>query len=167
MVDLCVYQWIYLWEQGNSVYRNPSPKVHIFMAFHVPRWVLHVINMYAIWLLKPRGIHLLFLIPQTCKSAFICSSFGWLLSLLTLLDHSQYCVRHIGFLEGSEPYSDLFKKKKTNKQNTQTCRNFGTDAILLFCVPRVPSCGFLSHESCTCVLHLFKEQLQNSCIQRQ
>lgn len=113
---VCRYQWIYLWEQGNSVYRNPSPMVHVFMAFHVPHWVLHIINTYAIWLLKPRGIHLLFLIPQTCKSAFICSNFGRLLSLLTLLDHSQYCVMHICFWEGTEPYSDLFKKKKTPKQ---------------------------------------------------
>lgn len=115
---VCRYQWIYLWEQGNSVYRNPSPMVHIFMAFHVLRWVLHVINTCAIWLLKPKGIRLLFLIPQTCKSAFICSNFGWLLSLLTLLDHSQYCVRHIGFFGRIRTLFWPFQKekKKPNKQ---------------------------------------------------
>lgn len=90
---------------------------HVFMAFHALHWVLHIINTCALWLLKPRGTH--------CFSSFLWLEkvhshvpiFAWLLSLLTSLDLSQDCIRHTCFLEGSESYSNL-KKKKPRKMLT-------------------------------------------------
>lgn len=52
--------------------------------------------------------------------------------------------------------STLFGPLKKKKDNKSFC-NFGTDTNLFFFVPTVPSCGFLAHESFTCVLQLYSK----------